>query len=88
METIQVQALFREFASNFDSVHSDSVWERQQQIFKRFWKEKILSPNNELKSADTDAVVRLLDTKARGHQKTDEAVAQTGVRQGVLGAAV
>jgi hypothetical protein len=32
---------------------------------------------------DTDAIIRLLDTKGRGRQKMDEAVANTGVRQGL-----
>jgi hypothetical protein len=52
------------------------------QGFPAFWKTKILNADSELAASDIDEIVRLLDTKARGHQKTDQAVAFTGVRQG------
>jgi hypothetical protein len=85
MQAAEIQSLFKEFLAQFDSVRQDEIWENQSQVFKSFWKDKILNPNTELTAADTDAIVRLLDTKARGHQKSDAAVAQTGVRQGVWG---
>lgn len=83
MEIAKIQALFKQFSSEFDSARKSEVWENQRQIFKRFWNEKILNPTSELTVADTDAIIRLLDIKGRGHQRTDEAVANTGIRQGL-----
>lgn len=84
MDAAKIQALFRQFSSEFDSARKMEIWESQRQIFKRFWNEKILNPASELTVDDTDAIIRLLDIRARGRQKTDEAVALTGLRQGLL----
>ena len=83
MEPTHIQALFRQFSSEFDSAREAEVWENQKQVFKRFWDDKILNPTSELTVADTDAIIRLLDHKARGHQRADVAVANTGIRQGM-----
>lgn len=83
MESTKVQTLFKQFLSEFDSARQTEVWENQKQIFKCFWNDKILNPTSELTVADTDAVIRLLDNKARGRQRTDEAVAATGIYQGL-----
>lgn len=84
MEVARIQTLFKQFLSEFDSARAIEIWESQSQIFKRFWNDKILNPASELTVDDTDAIIRLLDIKARGHQRTDEAVAMTGLRQGLL----
>ena len=84
MESTKIQTLFKQFSSEFDSARMIEIWESQSQIFKRFWHDKILNPTSELTVDDTDAIIRLLDIKARGHQRTDEAVAMTGLRQGLL----
>lgn len=83
MDIAKIQALYKQFLSEFDSARKLEVWESQRQIFKRFWSDKILSPASELTVDDTDSIIRLLDTNARGHQKTDNAVATTGIRQGL-----
>jgi hypothetical protein len=83
IEPAKIQPLFRQFLSEYDSSRKAEVWEGQRQIFKRFWNDKILSPTSEMTVDDTDAIIRLLDMKGRGRQKTDEAVANTGVRQGL-----
>lgn len=83
MEIAKIQALFKQFLSEYDSARKLEVWENQRQIFKRFWSDKILDPTSELTVDDTDAIIRLLDTNARGHQRTDNAVATTGIRQGL-----
>ncbi len=48
METAKIQALFKQFSSEFDSARKLDIWESQRQIFKRFWNEKILNPTSEL----------------------------------------
>lgn len=83
MATEKIQTLFRQFLSEYNSARKAEVWENQRQIFGRFWNDKILTSASELTVDDTDAVIRLLDIKGRGHQKTDEAVAMTGIRQGL-----
>jgi hypothetical protein len=83
MDSNVIKSLFDQFSSQYDSVHKAEVWKNQSEIFKRFWNDKILNPTSELTVEDTDRIIRLLDIKARGHQKTDEAVALTFIRQGV-----
>lgn len=83
MEVATVRALFKQFLSELDSGRKMEVWESQSQIFKRFWTDKILNPASELTVNDTDAIIRLLDIKARGRQRIDESVAMTGIRQGL-----
>ena len=85
MQTTEFQGLFNDFLTKFDPVTHDQLWETQSLVFRGFWNDKILDSKHELTVAETDSIIRLLDTKARGHQKTDEAVAQTGVRQGIWG---
>lgn len=84
MDAAKIQSLFKQFSSEFDSARKMEIWESQRQIFKHFWNEKILNPASELTVDDTDAIIRLLDIKARGRQKTDEAVAMTMLTQGLF----
>jgi YhcG PDDEXK nuclease domain len=84
IEHAKIQALFKQFSAAYNSARKMEVWETQRQIFKRFWKDKILNQASELTVDDTDAIIRLLDIRARGRQRTDEAVALTGLRQGLL----
>lgn len=83
MEASKIQPLFKQFLFEFDSPRQAEVWEYQRQDFKRFWNDKILNPASELTVADTDAIIRLLDIKGRGRQRTDVSVANTGIRQGL-----
>jgi hypothetical protein len=83
MDSNVIKSLFDQFSSQYDSAHKAEVWKNQSETFKRFWNDKILNPTSELTVEDTDRIIRLLDIKARGHQKTDEAVALTFIRQGV-----
>jgi Holliday junction resolvase-like predicted endonuclease len=83
MESSVIKSLFDQFSSQYDWAHKAEVWKNQSETFKRFWNDKILNPTSELTVEDTDRIIRLLDIKARGHQKTDEAVALTFIRQGL-----
>lgn len=84
MEGSKIQTLFKQFLSEFNSAREAEVWENQKQIFKRFWSDKILNPASELIiPGDTDGIIRLLDVKGRGRQRTDTAVANVGLRQGM-----
>lgn len=83
MEEERIQNLFKEFLSKYDAEHFTENWDKQSKVFKEFWNEKILNKKTELFVADTDAIIRLIDTKARGHQKTDVAIAHVGQPQGI-----
>lgn len=83
MEEERIQNLFKEFLSKYDAEHFTEIWDKQSKVFKEFWNEKILNKKTELFVADTDAIIRLIDTKARGHQKTDVAIAHVGQPQGI-----
>lgn len=83
MEKELIQNLFNQFLSNYDMERFTTIWDRQSKVFKEFWNEKILNKNSELSVADTDAIIKLIDTKARDHQKTDVAIAHVGQPQGV-----
>lgn len=83
MEKETIQNLFKEFLSKYDAERFAVIWDKQSKVFKEFWNEKILNEKTELLVADTDAIIRLIDTKARGHQKTDVAIAHPGQPQGI-----
>lgn len=74
---------FNHFLSKYDIENFTAIWEKQCKIFKDFWNDKILDKKSELSIADTDAIIRLIDTKARDHLKTDVAIAHVGQPQGV-----
>jgi hypothetical protein len=78
-----IQESFERFSSEYDFNSFTEIWRNQKNVFKDFWNNKILNKKIELSIFDTDAIIRLLDTKARGHQKTDVAVAHVGQPQGV-----
>lgn len=80
MDKEEIRRLFKLFEEKFDYKKSNSLWENQCQIFKNFWSSQILNENNELLiPTDTDPIIRILDTKAKGHQDSDEAVAHLGL---------
>jgi predicted transcriptional regulator len=81
MTTDEIQILFREFSSHFEWDREAEVWNTQGKIFRDFWNEKILNGQASLTAADTDPIIRLLDTKARGHLAADLVVARTGIYQ-------
>jgi len=84
MEVSQVQNFFNQFLAQYDVEGMDDIWETQSSIFHEFWKGKILNKSyKELTTPDTDAIIRLIDSKARGHQKSDQVVAHVGLYQGL-----
>lgn len=78
----EINRLFEIFLSEYDSERQDEIWKRQSQIFKCFWKEKMLNATFPLLIPDdTDLIIRMLDTGARKHQEVSESVARTNFRQ-------
>lgn len=83
MEKEMIQNMFKDFLSKYEVEDFAVAWDKQSKVFKEFWNEKILNRKMELSVADTDAIIRLIDTKARDHQKTDVAIAHIGQTQGM-----
>jgi hypothetical protein len=78
----ELKRLFKQFLSHYDLDGQNEIWKRQSQIFKHFWKEKILNTTYQLLiPGDTDLIIRMLDTGARRHEEVAESVALTNLRQ-------
>jgi len=78
----EIKRLFKQFLSQYDLDGQNEIWKRQSQIFKHFWKEKILNTTYQLLiPGDTDLIIRMLDTGARRHEEVAESVALTNLRQ-------
>ena len=84
METPQLQKLFATFLTKYDAVAKDSIWAKQSQEFKDFWKTQILagSEKRELDDLEIDKAVRILDKSGKGSTKESEAVAKAMIPQG------
>lgn len=78
----EIQRLFKQFLSRYDLDGQNEIWKRQSQIFKHFWKEKILNATYQLLiPGDTDLIIRMLDLGARRHEEVAESVALANLRQ-------
>ena len=56
------------------------VWLKQSEIFRDFWKKKILDSKYRITDKDVEEIIRILDTNARGNVKAS-AVASLYLRQ-------
>ena len=71
MKSEKLKSLFDDFIEDYDEKSNDSIWSRQSEQFKRFWKEKMLSHHiQELNDQEVDEIVRLLDVHAKGNTKS------------------
>lgn len=78
----EIKPLFEQFSSEYDLKRQNEIWSKQSQIFKTFWKEKILNPTyNLLIPDDTNLIIRMLDLGSRKHKEVAESVALTNLRQ-------
>lgn len=84
MEREKVISLFEEFSSKYDVERHQAIWNSQSNIFKQFWKDKIL--NNLTPDPDGgeyDAIIRIIDVNGRGfNRQLNEAVARVNLTQG------
>lgn len=83
MEKQQIQQLFNQFLTHYDTEAKDVVWEAQSKQFRDFWNTKIMSGGKEeLNDAETDQIIRILDRNGKGNTKDSEAVARAMIAQG------
>jgi hypothetical protein len=77
-----IPSLAKEFISTYDAAVKDERWKQQQEKFRSFWANRVLSPTSAPLSEDEcDEIIRILDTKAKGHTKITEGVARVMVTQ-------
>ncbi len=84
MDKEKIKELFEDFLKSYNQGEKQRIWLENSRKFREFWKNKILSEQlKELDSKDVDEIIKILDTKARGHTKEDESVARVMIPQGV-----
>lgn len=77
----EIKHLFKQFLSQYDLDRQNEIWERQSQIFKGFWKEKIINPTSKLIPDDTNPIIKMLDICGGSYQEGVESVARTNWRK-------
>ncbi len=79
-----IRDLISRFQENYDPIAKDLIWQRQSAAFRKFWSEQVLAQGHGVIPDDIcDAVIRILDERAKGNTKGSEVVAKTMVRQNV-----
>ncbi len=71
------------FLSKYKIEEKEAYWNKKSRGFLSFWNDKIKDKNYLLKQGDLDYLVKIIDSKARGHKPGDEAIARTGIYQGL-----
>lgn len=72
------------FLSEYQEKEKETYWNKKSQEFHLFWNDKIKNTDYKiLKQSDLDDLVKIIDSKARGHKSEDEAIARTGIYQGL-----
>jgi hypothetical protein len=75
--------LYGSFLGGYDADAKDSLWEKQSNLFRSFWKSKIMVLNDkELDDSEIDEIVRILDKSGKGSTPSSEAVAKAMIAQG------
>ncbi len=75
MDKIFVEGLAK-FRETFDASAKDAIWREHSAKFRKFWCDRVLSKDmSPISNDNCDAVIRILDSRAKGHRKGDEAVA-------------
>jgi hypothetical protein len=83
MSKTSIPSLAKEFLRTYDAAAKDQVWKQHQEAFRSFWSNRILATSSApLLEAECDEIIRILDTSAKGHTKSMEAVARVMVPQG------
>lgn len=84
MEESIIRSLFENFIKAYDTKTKDQIWASHSLKFRDFWNNKVIPGNpDDLTDQILDDVIRILDTRAKGNTKKDEAVANVMIPQGV-----
>jgi hypothetical protein len=84
MDKEEISRLYQAFINNYDKEKSKLIWIEKSKQFRDFWNNRILNnTENNLNEAEVDQIIRILDKKAKGNTKNDQAVANCMTPQGV-----
>ena len=83
MEKEQLKEIFNNFLINYDLETKDIIWEKQSNLFRDFWNNRVMSGQKEdLSDSEIDEVVKILDRNGKGNTFGCESVAKAMVSQG------
>lgn len=83
MNKQEINRLFSDYISTYDEDSKKEIWKYQSEIFREFWKNKIMNNNvHEISDAEVDQIISILDRNAKGNTKESEAVARVMIAQG------
>lgn len=84
MEKEEILEHFSNFIEGRNIEETESIWSEKSKRFCSFWHNKILNEKEtSLNEAEVDQIIRILDKKAKGSTKSDQAVAVVMIPQGV-----
>ncbi|OGM98134.1 MAG: hypothetical protein A2735_00295 [Candidatus Yanofskybacteria bacterium RIFCSPHIGHO2_01_FULL_41_21] len=84
MEKEKILRQFQDFLVSYNAVQKDEIWQKQSNIFRTFWNQRVLNDQvKELDDFEIDNVIRLIDYNSKGKKAGDEAVAKVMIPQGV-----
>ncbi|MEK7549061.1 MAG: endonuclease NucS domain-containing protein [Patescibacteria group bacterium] len=66
MEKEEIIRNFQAFLEDYNEEENRNLWIRQSQKFKDFWNNRIMANGGELTDDEIDAIVLILDSKAKG----------------------
>ena len=83
MNVKEIKRQFEQFSNSYDTERYQQVWAKQREVFREFWKTKIMGDDPTTPQIDYDPIIKLIDIRARGfNQETDEAIARVTLPQG------
>jgi len=83
MEKEEILKSFQEFIKDYDEEENRRIWLEKSKEFRDFWNNQVMNSTQEIPEGELDEIIRILDSKAKGHTKETEAVAMVMIPQGV-----
>lgn len=84
MEEEKIKSLFEDFLKSYNVEKKEKIWREKRDQFRSFWNTRIINDTESLlDDEEIDIIIRILDSKAKGHTKETEAVAMVMIPQGV-----
>lgn len=83
MDNNQISKYFEEFLKNYRMDEIQDIWDQKSKQFHDFWNKCILAEDRPVTESEIDEIIKILDIKAKGNKKGDQAVANVMIPQGV-----
>lgn len=69
------------FLAEYNLEEKAAYWHSKSAMFFDFWREKMLNDNSEITVGDINAILRIIDDKAKDHQINEESIGRVGIYQ-------